>query len=82
MEYPEKEKQRNKRFLKTLGLSVSRNQSVLLVYMPLKFQINFQRIPKKDRIRKRKGEIVSKGDGLKYTFSFAATHQELVKNSY
>ena len=35
MEYPEKEKQRNKRFLKTLGLSVSRNQSVLLVYMPL-----------------------------------------------
>ena len=41
MEYPEKEKQRNKRFLKTLGLSVSKNWSVLLVYMPLKFQINF-----------------------------------------
>ena len=36
MEYPEKEKQRNKRFLKTLGLSVSRNWSVLLVYMPLR----------------------------------------------
>ena len=80
MEYPEKEKQRNKRFLKTLGLSVSRNQIVFSWYMSSEFKIYFQRIPKKDRIRKRKGEIVSKGDGLKYTFSFAATHQELVKN--
>ena len=84
MEYPEKEKKRNKQFLKILGLSVSRNWIVFSWYinyfMSSEFKINFQRIPKKDRIRKRKGEIVSKGDGLKYTFSFAATHQEFVEN--